>query len=1061
MSNCTSDYCTISFGSDNCFHIPFSLQWGCSDNACIKVCGCFSIFGKSICLGFYGECRPIAAPELPKFFNFGEIGYILSNAIGIAKELFVENTMFYGQAAAMFGAIGYLEWDSGNQCFSSFSIEDIIYQKQITIFGGGVQEVGAPRFTPFISYTPFEPYTPIGAGPKLSSIPEEVADYVKEKISKAIFDVVPSLRDVVCNVAVKYHDINSNTDKTVSLCPALDELKVCNVLSHRSNFIRDLCEHPHFEGIMKRLTLSQLYSKIKLTDLFGSPNTPFKYKLNNALKVDLCHVFNKIFREGKVIEQNENVCDIVKPQGMVTVLDLLDFDICYLINFQNCGKMKLSDIVKQLDIRKLFYPNSNLSFGKLIDYLSDKIKTALNKVKDEKVIELDKSSKTLTILGIPITLMVKITAYYRVDVEGMGSPKRGFWTIGGAAGGGGYIGAIPVKHYVDLLKGQMTSPEGGPLRGPGEEDLPSGVPFAGFTMAWDILLAQLSRNEQTLAGAFSVVSRCDEWTEFLKSRLMVKGDLTDEEAKGIQEAFFNESYYGLAGVGKSHPLLGGSGAARLEILPKKYHESFDRVLPSALQGNGRVVSVSNPPYTTELTRVCVYGELLDGGKSAKLKICGGFENSTPDSSCNCNNKPIWFEKEFKCRDNNCSQMVNNAGGILGVELCGGVRSGPIFRPGILRIDDACLSIVVTPEVSFATDIFSFVLPLIGGPTITIGVKADISLPTGVEIKVASANVDIKFAGYDPRGTPKWEFGGPLYTIPDIPEVMAECAITGTIAVASDIIIDPAITIKAGIPLAQGEIDIQAYKKDILRVDAFDYLPKSFVEALSRVGVYRVGNCQPGKDNFGDCYLAGYYSCYEFCDHIDNDRDGIPDNNTGKTFAFLFDMAQECPMVSGLIKYLETEEYYIDNDGDGFGAEPAKYACTWMEDVPPNAVQVGGDCNDNDPKINPMAQEICDCKDNNCNGQIDEGYNGRTLYPDCDGDGFGDSNYAITVTNCCGLPQLPSGCRWVERGGDCDDNNCNISPIAIDNPGDGEDTNCDGQDGMVKVCFLRGDKLVCY
>jgi Putative metal-binding motif len=79
--------------------------------------------------------------------------------------------------------------------------------------------------------------------------------------------------------------------------------------------------------------------------------------------------------------------------------------------------------------------------------------------------------------------------------------------------------------------------------------------------------------------------------------------------------------------------------------------------------------------------------------------------------------------------------------------------------------------------------------------------------------------------------------------------------------------------------------------------------------------------------------------------------------------------------------------------------------------------VGGnqDCNDENPNVNPNAQEVCDFVDNDCDGQTDEGF-------DQDQDVF-------------------SVC-----GGDCNDLDANVNPNENEPPGDdpdGIDNDCDG------------------
>jgi hypothetical protein len=102
----------------------------------------------------------------------------------------------------------------------------------------------------------------------------------------------------------------------------------------------------------------------------------------------------------------------------------------------------------------------------------------------------------------------------------------------------------------------------------------------------------------------------------------------------------------------------------------------------------------------------------------------------------------------------------------------------------------------------------------------------------------------------------------------------------------------------------------------------------------------------------------------------------------------------------------------DVDGDGFCAE------------------LGFDCDDTDPEVNPNAPELCDGIDNNCNEIIDGGCDGCT---DSDGDGYSLED------DLCGEA-------------DCDDSDETISPDAEEICDDGIDNDCDGEtDAADQTC----------
>lgn len=125
-------------------------------------------------------------------------------------------------------------------------------------------------------------------------------------------------------------------------------------------------------------------------------------------------------------------------------------------------------------------------------------------------------------------------------------------------------------------------------------------------------------------------------------------------------------------------------------------------------------------------------------------------------------------------------------------------------------------------------------------------------------------------------------------------------------------------------------------------------------------------------------------------------------------------------------------YYPDGDGDGFGKEDAgQLSC----EVIPGMVTQGGDCADDEPTVNPGAEEICNSRDDNCDGALDEGFMPGVHFTDADGDGYGFLSGA-TQFGCGPFP------GFAPNSDDCNDSRPDVNPGAIETS-NGIDDNCNG------------------
>jgi len=182
-------------------------------------------------------------------------------------------------------------------------------------------------------------------------------------------------------------------------------------------------------------------------------------------------------------------------------------------------------------------------------------------------------------------------------------------------------------------------------------------------------------------------------------------------------------------------------------------------------------------------------------------------------------------------------------------------------------------------------------------------------------------------------------------------------------------------------------------------------------------------CEPGVgwvSNYDDCDDTSSDNrpgADEVCDGIDNNCDGLIDDD-------------DETLIAG--------DWSFDSDGDGYGGDLRVERCSYEEGY----VLEGGDCDDKDATLSPGAEEVCDGIDNNCNDLIDAEDESATdavwWYPDVDGDGYGDSEAG--TFSCTVLADQ------IAVGGDCDDNDVEISPGVTEIIGNGIDDNCNDLQG---------------
>ena len=231
-------------------------------------------------------------------------------------------------------------------------------------------------------------------------------------------------------------------------------------------------------------------------------------------------------------------------------------------------------------------------------------------------------------------------------------------------------------------------------------------------------------------------------------------------------------------------------------------------------------------------------------------------------------------------------------------------------------------------------------------------------------------------------------------------------------------------------------------------------PDDLIESCDFVDGYTrdVGDCD-------DADAAVNPEALEVCNEVDDDCDGLTDDDDdsvsdASTWYLDVDGDDYGQDAAALVQCFQPEGYAalggdcVDSDTafnpgatESDCTDPNDYNCdgsTGFADADEDGWPACQECDDTDEAVNPDATEVCNGKDDDCNGTTDggEAIDALTYFLDDDGDLYGREDSTLDACS------QPAG--YAEVDGDCDDTDGDVNPAASEACDAADvDEDCDG------------------